>query len=85
MIDVFPSEWVGTYHEKELGKALNVGDKVRVVVDSQFKQDDMIGTVIELDPEDEWGYRVSFADGIITWYKRYHLEVIDDAETCNTI
>ena len=83
MIDVFPGEWVGTYHEKEIGKTVDIGDKVKVIVESSFTHNDlnrknMIGIVIELDPGDEWGYRVSFDDGFISWFKRYHLEKIED-------
>ena len=31
--DIFPGEWVGTEHELELKKELNIGDKARVIID----------------------------------------------------
>ena len=30
--DIFPGEWVGTYHEKELEKELEIGDHAKVIV-----------------------------------------------------
>lgn len=58
---------------------LHIGDKVMVVVDSQY--DDYckrrlgeIGEIVEIDPGDEWAYRVEFSDGGCNWFKRYILK-----------
>lgn len=70
-IAIFPGEWVGTEHEFELGKKLNIGDKAKVIVDSQFRDKNepwrinQIGTIVEIDNMDEWGYRLEFGDGRI--------------------
>lgn len=62
----------------EYGK-LDVGDIVKVVVDSQFNDDlkrriGETGTIVEVDPADEWAYRVEFPDGESNWFKRYILQ-----------
>lgn len=36
-LDIFPGEWVGTEHESEADKELEIGDKAKVIVDSQFQ------------------------------------------------
>lgn len=62
--DIFPGEWVGTEYESEAGKELNIGDKAKVIVDSQFRDKyeqrriNQIGTVVEIDTKD---------DGHINW------------------
>lgn len=81
--DIFPGEWVGTEHEAELEKELNIGDKAKVIVDSQFNDHHIrrfmtAGTVVDIDPGDEWAYKMEFSDGKFNWFKRYHLEKVDD-------
>lgn len=88
-LDVFPGEWVGTDHEKEITKELVIGDMALVAVDSQFQDysdiDSMIklprrigtiGCVVETDG-DVWGYKLLFDDGGTNWFKRYHLQKQD--------
>ena len=76
--DIFPGEWVGTEYELELKKKLNIGDRAKVIIDSQFRDENeprrvnQTGTVVEIDTMDEWGYRLEFEDGN-NWFKRYHL------------
>ena len=60
---------------------LHIGDKVMIVVDSQY--DDYckrrlgeIGAIVEIDPGDTWAYRVEFSDGGCNWFKRYHLKCV---------
>jgi hypothetical protein len=58
---------------------LNIGDKVKIIFDSQFNDNDVrrigqYGKIIELDPGDEWAYKVKFQDGQCNWFKRYILE-----------
>lgn len=36
-LDIFPGEWVGTDHEEELKKELEIGDYAKVIIDSQFQ------------------------------------------------
>lgn len=36
-LDIFPGEWIGTEHEAELEKELEIGDKAEIIVDSQFQ------------------------------------------------
>lgn len=77
-LDIFPGEWVGTDQEEELSREVEIGDKVKIIVDSQFNDSDerrinQIGTVKEIDTSDEWSYRVRFENGE-NWFKRYHLE-----------
>lgn len=79
-MDIFPGEWVGSYHEFEFEKKLSIGNLVKVVVDSQFddtqeRRIDQIGRVIEITSCDEWRYKVRFYNGS-NWFKRYHLEAI---------
>ena len=63
------------------GKELKIGDKAKVIVDSQFRDKDeqrrinQIGTVVEIDTKDEWAYKLEFEDGD-NWFKRYHLKKI---------
>lgn len=87
-LDIFPSEWVGTDHEKELERELEIGDCAKVVVDSQFQdkyEDDSkfprlfgrVGEVIKIGTLDEWSYQLKFEDGLTNWFKRYSLEKID--------
>ena len=85
--DVFPSEWVGTSHEEEFEKELEIGDRAKVIVDSQF-QDYFISTgkkypraigktgrVKKIDTSDEWAYFLSFGSEMCSnWFKRYCLE-----------
>ena len=78
-MDVFPSEWIGTDHEKELDKELNINEFAEVIVDFQFDDSKersigKIGQVVEIDPSDGWSYKLRFADGSSNWFKRYHLE-----------
>lgn len=81
--DIFPGEWVGTVHEFETEKELNIGDKAKIIIDSQFRDKNeqrrinQIGTVVEIDTEDEWAYRLEFEDDSDNWFKRYHLEKIE--------
>ena len=87
--DIFPGEWVGTIHELELMKELEIGDKAKVIVNSQFQDRyplseekiprcfEKIGTVIEINIADEWAYKLEFDDGSINWFKRYILEKIE--------
>lgn len=88
-LDIFPGEWIGTAHEKELEKELEIGDYAKVIVDSQFqdKWDDgeicprhlgTIGKIIEIDTGDEWSYRLEFENGLTNWFKRYVLEFIEN-------
>ena len=61
----------------EYGK-LDVGDIVKVVVDSQFNNNlkrriGEVGKVVEVD-SDDWAYRVEFTDGGSNWFKRYILK-----------
>lgn len=88
LLDIFPGEWFGTDHEKELERELEIGDYAKVVVDSQFQdkyEDDskfprlfgMVGKVIKIDTLDEWSYQLKFEDGLTNWFKRYVLEKID--------
>lgn len=81
--DIFPGEWVGTEYESEAGKELNIGDKAKVIVDSQFRDKyeqrriNQIGTVVEIDTKDEWTYKLEFEYGN-NWFKRYHLKKIEN-------
>ena len=80
--DIFPGEWVGTEHELELEKELNVGDRAKVIVDSQFDDNairriETIGTVVSIKTVDEWCYKLDFGNGF-NWFKRYHLQKISD-------
>lgn len=84
-LDIFPREWTGTEHESETEKELEIGDKAKVIVDSQFqdyypnseeklpRRIGQIGTVVEIDICDEWSYKIDFGDGA-NWFKRYILE-----------
>lgn len=86
--DVFPGEWIGTEHEKELMKELEIGDSAKVIIDSQFRDTDknskeriqrrvgQTGKVIDIDPYDEWSYQLQFDDGDTNWFKRYILEKV---------
>lgn len=61
----------------EYGK-LDVGDTVKVVVDSQFNDNlkrriGEVGKVVEV-ASDDWAYRVEFQDGESNWFKRYILQ-----------
>ena len=61
----------------EYGK-LDVGDIVKVVVDSQFNDNlkrriGEVGKIVEVD-SDDWAYRVEFPDGDSNWFKRYILQ-----------
>lgn len=87
-LDIFPGEWFGTDHEKELERELEIGDCAKVVVDSQFqdKYEDgskfprlfgMVGKVIKIGTLDEWPYQLKFEGGLTNWFKRYALEKID--------
>lgn len=87
-LDIFPGEWFGTEHEKELKCELEIDDYAKVVVDSQFQdkyEDDskfprlfgMVGKVIKINTLDEWSYQLKFEDGFTNWFKRYALEKID--------
>lgn len=63
----------------EYGK-LNIGDIVKVVVDSQFNDNlkrriGEIGEVVEVD-SDDWAYCVKFSDGGLNWFKRYILQQV---------
>jgi ribosomal protein L21E len=79
-LDIFPSEWNETQHENELNKELELGDKAKIIVDSQFIDDNeprrigQIGTVVEINTSDEWSYKVRFDNGNDNWFKRYHLQ-----------
>lgn len=84
-LDIFPGEWIGSDHENELEKELEVGDYAKVIVNSQFQDHyedgskfprclDMIGKVIEIDTGDEWSYQLQFENGLTNWFKRYCLE-----------
>ena len=84
-LDIFPGKWVGTNHEKELKKELEIGDYAKVIVDSQFQDYyfsgkkypravGKIGRVEEIDTGDEWSYFLSFEDCSSNWFKRYTLE-----------
>lgn len=86
-LDIFPSEWVGTDHEKELGKELEINDYAKVIVDSQFQDKKengeeyprllgMIGIVNEIDTADEWSYQLQFENEVTNWFKRYALEKV---------
>lgn len=86
-LDIFPGEWFGTEHEKELERELEIGDYANVVVDSQFQdkyEDDskfprlfgMVGKVIKINTLDEWSYQLKFEGGLTNWFKRYALEKI---------
>lgn len=88
MSDIFPGEWVGTEHELEATKELEIGDRCKVIVDSQFqdkyKDGERLpraymktGIVISIDTGDEWAYQVQFQDGSTNWFKRYILEKIE--------
>lgn len=78
-LNIFPGEWVGTEHESETRKELNIGDKAKVIVDSQFRDGKeprrigQIGIVTKIETGDEWSYRLEFTDGE-NWFKRYHLQ-----------
>ena len=88
-LDIFPGEWIGSIHEKELEKELEIGDYAKVIVDSQFQDRYLssgeklkrcfrkIGIVIEIDQHDEWSYKLDFGNGETNWFKRYILEKID--------
>lgn len=87
-LDIFPGEWIGTEHEKELDKELEIGDYAKVVVNSQFQDYyylgniypraiGKVGCVEEVDTGDEWSYFLSFEDGSSNWFKRYALEKVD--------
>lgn len=88
-LDIYPGEWVGALeHQNELEKELEIGDKAKVIVDSQFqdKYDDgeklprrflQTGEVIEIDEKDEWSYKLLFQDEETNWFKRYILEKYD--------
>lgn len=88
--DIFPGEWVGTYHEKELEKELEIGDRAKVIVDSQFQDYFIntgkeypraigkIGVVKKICTDDEWAYFLSFGHEMCSnWFKRYSLEKIE--------
>lgn len=58
---------------------LHIGDKVMIVVDSQYddslkRRIGEIGEIVEIDPGDEWAYCAEFSDGGKNWFKRYHLK-----------
>ena len=90
-LDIFPSEWVGTNHEKELDKELEIGDYAKVVVDSQcmdFYTDGekvpraigKIGKVVKIDTIYEWSYFIVFeteTGRYTNWFKRYALEKVN--------
>ena len=88
ILDIFPGEWIGTIHEKELEKELEIGDYVKVIVDSQFQDRypssgeklqrcfEKVGKIIDIDEADEWSYHLLFPDGTTNWFKRYILEKI---------
>lgn len=84
-LDIFPGEWIGTKHEKELKKELEIGDNAKVIIDSQFQDKyengevyprclGLIGRVIDIDTSDEWSYQLQFENGTTNWFKRYILE-----------
>lgn len=78
-MNLFPNEWIGTDHEKELNKELNINEFAEVIVDSQFDDSKersigKIGQVAEINPSDGWSYKLRFSDGSSNWFKRYHLE-----------
>lgn len=86
-LDIFPGEWFGTEHEKELERELEIDDYAKVVVDSQFQdkyEDDskfprlfgMAGKVIKINTLDEWSYQLKFEGELTNWFKRYALEKI---------
>lgn len=89
VLDVFPGEWIGTEHEKECEKELELGDYAKVIVNSQFREFDknskeplqrrigQIGEVVDIDPYDEWSYQLKFPDGDTNWFKRYILQKMD--------
>lgn len=71
MIDIVPEG----YENVEL----KIGDRVRVINEEikTYKDYSRLadgGEIIELDPGDEWGYKVRFEDGTEDWVKRWHLE-----------
>ena len=83
--DVFPGEWVGTEHELEKQRFLNIGDKAKVITDSQFDDSKVrrfrcTGTVVEITSGDEWAYKLNFGDGS-NWFKRYHLEKVENTKS----
>ena len=80
-MNVTPNELIGTDYESEVKKPLHIGDMVKVVVDSQFRDKNeprrinQVGKIIEIDYGDEWAYRLEFKDGD-NWFKRFHLRKI---------
>ena len=62
---------------------LTTGDKVKVIIDSQFEDNKprsfyLTGTILAED-NDAWGYCVKFVEEGNTWtnwHKRYHLKFI---------
>ena len=80
--DIFPGEWVDTEREFETELELNIGDKAKIIVNSQFRDNyeprriNQVGTVVEIDTGDEWAYRLKFEDGD-NWFKRYHLQKLE--------
>lgn len=86
-LNVFPGEWAGIEeYETEWKKNLKIGDKVKVIIDSQFRDYysnsnnriprsfHKIGVIINIDFGDEWAYQLRFTDGDTNWFKRYHLK-----------
>lgn len=66
-------------YEEECKTELKVKDLVKIVADSQLDDSKprcigRMGTIIEVDPTDEWAYRVMFRDGTTNWFKRYILQ-----------
>lgn len=56
------------------------GDRVKVVVDSQFDDRDVRrvgqeGVVVAIDHSDEWAYQIAFGNKK-NWFKRYILQKI---------
>ena len=82
MINIIPSKWIGDLiHEEIFYEEINVGDTVRIIIDSQFNDSTerrykQTGKVVTLDGGDEWGYEVEFSDSKTNWFKRYHLQKV---------
>ena len=80
-MDILPGEWYGTDKEEAFNIPIQVGDFVMIVVDSQFNDRltrffGHIGNVIEIDPSDEWAYKVQCQEGGETWFKRHCLQKV---------
>jgi hypothetical protein len=81
MMDILPGELVGDDEkERMFYESINIGDRVMIIEHIRYDdrddfKDGEAGIVTDLDPGDEWGYKVTFkSDQDCQWFKRWHLK-----------